>query len=210
MEQLFDKYYLPLLDKHYSKTYQLQQENQKYKEKYENAVADYETTMFEKEQLKKDMVKIKEFILQNFYDETKKSFVRNLDDKKIDISLLGAVTPFNVFKAKEKKVMNTVEKINLTLRTYTGGYQRFENDHYMKGNPWVIATLWMANYYIETEEYKKAKECFNFVLRSSGKHGLLAEQINNEKMQPAWIIGLGWSHAMFIIVLQKLIEKGKL
>lgn len=31
MEQLFDKYYLPLLDKHYSKTYELQQENQKYK-----------------------------------------------------------------------------------------------------------------------------------------------------------------------------------
>lgn len=27
MEQLFDKYYLPLLDKHYSKTYKLQQEN---------------------------------------------------------------------------------------------------------------------------------------------------------------------------------------
>ena len=32
MEQLFDKYYLPLLDKHYSKTYKLQQENKKYKE----------------------------------------------------------------------------------------------------------------------------------------------------------------------------------
>ena len=27
MEQLFDKYYLPLLDKHYSKIYELQQEN---------------------------------------------------------------------------------------------------------------------------------------------------------------------------------------
>ncbi|MBQ6992440.1 MAG: hypothetical protein IJN50_06005 [Clostridia bacterium] len=164
----------------------------------------------ETEQLRKDMVKIKEFILQNFYDEKQKSFVRNLDDKKIDISLLGAVTPFNVLKPKEKKMINTVEKINLTLRTYTGGYQRFENDHYMNGNPWVIATLWMANYYIETEEYKKAKECFNFVLKSSGQHGLLAEQINNEKMQPAWIIGLGWSHAMFIIVLKKLIEKGKM
>lgn len=32
MEQLFDKYYLPLLDKHYSKTYEIQQENKKYKE----------------------------------------------------------------------------------------------------------------------------------------------------------------------------------
>ena len=32
MEQLFDKYYLPLLDKHYSKTYKLQQENKQLKE----------------------------------------------------------------------------------------------------------------------------------------------------------------------------------
>ena len=32
MEQLFDNYYLPLLDKHYSKTYELQRENQSLKE----------------------------------------------------------------------------------------------------------------------------------------------------------------------------------
>lgn len=35
MEQLFDKYYLPLLDKHYSKTYKLQQENKQLKEQLE-------------------------------------------------------------------------------------------------------------------------------------------------------------------------------
>ena len=34
---------------------QLQQENKELKEKYVNAVADYETTMFEKEQLKKQL-----------------------------------------------------------------------------------------------------------------------------------------------------------
>lgn len=33
MEQLFDKYYLPLLDKHYSKTYKLRQENTRLKNK---------------------------------------------------------------------------------------------------------------------------------------------------------------------------------
>lgn len=35
MEQLFDKYYLPLLDKHYSKTYELQQENKQLKDRIE-------------------------------------------------------------------------------------------------------------------------------------------------------------------------------
>lgn len=162
----------------------------------------------EKETLRKELVKLKEYCLKNFYDETKKSFVRNLEDKKIDISILGAVTPFKMLTAKEKKVLNTVERINMTLRTYTGGYQRFEKDHYMGGNPWVIANLWMANYYLETGENKKARECFYFVLQTAGKHGYLAEQIDNSTMSPAWIIGLGWSHAMFIITVQKMLEKG--
>lgn len=162
----------------------------------------------EKEELRVELVKLKEFCLQNFYDDTKKSFVRNLEDKKIDISILGAITPFKMLTAKEKKVINTVERINMTLRTYTGGYQRFENDHYMNGNPWVIANLWMANYYIETGENKKARECFDFVLQTAGKHGYLAEQIDNTTMSPTWIIGLGWSHAMFIITVEKMLEKG--
>ena len=162
----------------------------------------------EKQNLREENVKIKEFILKTFYSESKKSFVRNLEDKGMDISILGAVIPFNVFTPKEKKIANTVERINMTLRTYTGGYSRFEGDHYMGGKPWVIATLWMANYYIEMGEKKKAKECFEYVIKTSSEHGFLAEQIDNEKMAPAWVIGLGWSHAMFIIVLKKLLEKG--
>ena len=162
----------------------------------------------EKENLRELNTKIREYILKNFYDENKKSFVRNLEDKNMDISILGAVIPFEIFTVKEKKILNTIERINMTLRTYTGGYTRFEQDHYMGGKPWVIATLWMANYYIELGEEQKAKECFDFVIKTSTKHGFLAEQINNETLEPAWVIGLGWSHAMFIIVLKKMLDKG--
>ena len=31
--------------------------------------------------------------------------------------------------------------------------------------------------------------------------------LNNETLKPNWVIGLGWSHAMFIIVLEKLYGK---
>ena len=37
MEQLFDKYYLPLLIKHYDKTYKLQQENSQLKDRINKA-----------------------------------------------------------------------------------------------------------------------------------------------------------------------------
>ena len=147
---------------------------------------------------------IKKYINENMYDTEKNSYVRNIDDKKMDISILGAVTPFNVFKPKEKKIRNTIERINMTLRTYTGGYQRFEQDHYMNGNPWPISNLWMTLYYLETGEKRKAKETFDFVVKTAGKNYFLGEQVDNETLQPNWVIGLGWSHAMFIIVLEKL------
>lgn len=153
--------------------------------------------------LKRYLIQIKDYILKNLYNNDKKSFVRNIDGK-MDISLLGLVTPFKLFSPKEKKVLNTIERIELTLRTYTGGYLRYEGDSYAGGNPWVIANLWMAGYYIEAGNKKKARECFDFVVKSATKHGFLPEQVDNSTMQAKWVIGLGWSHAMFIDVLNKL------
>ena len=158
----------------------------------------------EKLVLEEYLTSIKKYILENMYDENRKTFLRNDSDQKVDISMLGAAIPFNVFAVKEKKIVNTVENINLNLRTYTGGYYRFQDDNYMGGNPWVIATLWMALYYIENGEKKKAKECLEFAVKASTQHGYLPEQVDNETLKPAWVIGLGWSHAMYIIVLEKL------
>lgn len=171
---------------------------------FENNRLKDEKVLKSRKEIEKLQVEIKKYINSNLYDDYKKSYIRNSNDRKMDISILGAITPFNVFSAKEKKVQNTVENINLSLRTYTGGYQRFENDHYMNGNPWPIANLWMTLYYLEKGEKKKAKEAFDFVLKTVGKHYFLGEQVNNETLKPNWVLGLGWSHAMFIIVLEKL------
>ena len=171
---------------------------------FENNRLKEEKILKNEKELERLITKLKNYINENMYDDDKKSYVRNTEDRKMDISILGAVTPFNVFKPKEKKIQNTVERINMTLRTYTGGYQRFENDNYMNGNPWPIANLWMTLYYIETGEKRKAKETFDFVLKTVGKHSLLGEQVDNNTLKANWVIGLGWSHAMFILVLEKL------
>lgn len=174
---------------------------------FENNRLKQEKVEKSKKEIEKLQLEIKKYINKYLYDEEKKSYVRNSEDKKMDISIIGAVTPFEVFKPKEKKVQNTIERINLSLRTYTGGYQRFENDNYMNGNPWPIANLWMTLYYLETGKKKKAKETFDFVIKTAGKHYFLGEQVNNETLKPNWVIGLGWSHAMFIIVLEKIYGK---
>lgn len=174
---------------------------------FENNRLKQEKVEKSKKEIEKFQLEIKKYINKYLYDEEKKSYIRNPEDKKMDISIIGAVTPFEVFKPKEKKVQNTVERINLSLRTYTGGYQRFENDNYMNGNPWPIANLWMTLYYLETGEKKKAKETFDFVVKTAGKHYFLGEQVDNETLKSNWVIGLGWSHAMFIIVLEKYMGK---
>ncbi len=177
---------------------------------YEIIKPEYKENRIKLEQIEKRTIEIekllrelKGYILKNFYDNDRKTLIRNKDGK-IDISILGTVTPFKVFEPKEKKVLNTIERINMTLRTYTGGYLRYENDNYMGGNPWTIANLWLADYYIEAGDKKKAKECFNYVVNSATEMGFIAEQINNQTMSPAWVIGLGWAHALFVIVLSKL------
>lgn len=161
----------------------------------------------EEKVLKAYSLRIKDYCEYTFFDEEKKSYVRNVQDKKIDISLLGTVIPFNMFEINNEKTKNMIEKINLLLRTFTGGYIRYEGDGYMGGyNPWPIATLWMAWYYLEIGEKDKALELFAFVTNSSSGHGFLGEQVNNETMKPNWVIGLTWSHAMYIIILEKLID----
>ena len=158
--------------------------------------------------LKNYISKIKDYSENTFFDEEKKSYVRNMQDKKIDISLLGTLIPFSMFEIDNEKTKNMIEKINLLLRTFTGGYIRYEGDGYMGGyNPWPIATLWMAWYYLEVGDVEKALELFVFVTNSASGHGFLGEQVNNETMKPNWVIGLTWSHAMYIIILEKLIKK---
>lgn len=123
---------------------------------------------------------IKKYITNNFYDEKQKIFYRNLTDKKMDISLLGIFVPFGLLSTSERSAKNLAEKINMTLRTYTGGYLRFEGDNYYGGkNPWVISTLWMALYYIKADKKNKAMECLDFVVKTASENGLLAEQVDN-------------------------------
>ena len=152
--------------------------------------------------IKKQMEVIPKYVSQNLYNEKTKTLKRNLEDDKTDISILGSIYPFEMFGPKEKKVLNTIEKINMTLRTYTGGYLRFEQDSYRGGkNPWPISTLWMAMYYKEIGQKNKAQECIDYIVNSANKHGFIGEQIDNNTMQPNWVIGLAWAHAMFILAI---------
>ncbi len=144
---------------------------------------------------------VKQYILNNLVDKERKILLRNTTDRLTDISILGSVIPFEVFKPEEKIVKNTIEQINMTIRTYLGGYLRFQDDSYIGGkNPWIIATAWMGMYYKKIGDKKSANECLKFIINSANPLGLLPEQANSD-LNESWVIGLGWSHAMFIGML---------
>ena len=176
-------------------------------------VSDFENNRLKDEKISKSTAEVEKlrkelklYMQDTMYDSQKKCYVRNPKDKKMDISILGSVVPFRVFTPKEKKIENAVEQINMNLRTYTGGYRRYEGDNYNGGNPWPIANAWMTLYYLERGEKRKAKETFDFLIKTVGMHNLLGEQVDNNTLKPNWVLGLGWTQAMFIIVLEKMLK----
>lgn len=141
---------------------------------------------------------VKNYVLENFVDKQRNIFIRNFKDRYIDISMLGTIIPFEMFDVNDEVVRNTVDEINNTLRTYSNGYLRFQNDTYISGTyPWVIATAWMGMYYKKIGNMEEYKKCMEVILKSSTPLGLLPEQISSDFTE-RWVIGLGWSHAMFI------------
>ena len=130
-----------------------------------------------------------------------------LEDNTVDSSLLGLSIPFEVIKADDDKMIKMVEKIEMVLSNHqSGGLKRYENDNYIGGNPWVITTLWAALYHAKNNNYLKAKKYFDWAVKARTKLNLLPEQVDRETGNPAWVIPLTWSHAMFILVLFELSE----
>ncbi|OPZ95659.1 MAG: Glycosyl hydrolases family 15 [Planctomycetes bacterium ADurb.Bin412] len=130
-------------------------------------------------------------------------------DSKMDISLLGPVVPFGILKQDDPVVRNTAARLERLLACdKAGGLMRYEDDHYAGGNPWLIATLWMAMYHLETGEMKKAEDCLRWCIRCGTHLDLLPEQADRLDGRPIWVIPLTWSHAMFVSALRKFLDSG--
>jgi len=142
-----------------------------------------------------------------------KSITRDytLIDGTVDISLLGLSVPFGIIPAEDMSMKSTAEVVEKRLTVSgTGGLMRYEYDNYIGGNPWILTTLWAALYNIENRNYDKAREYFWWAVKGTTEQGLLPEQIDRLTGRPAWVIPLTWSHAMFVLVLDKLLEAGEL
>jgi glucoamylase len=109
----------------------------------------------------------------------------------------------STFKNLEQKLLNS---------SPSGGIARYEHDSYFLskknylGNPWLVCTLWMAQYYIKNKQTDKAQELLNWVQNHASKSGMLSEQVDPESGEITGVSPLIWSHATFIDTVLLLSE----
>ncbi len=168
------------------------------------------------------------------YDEQLEMFVKqvlhNEDgeltyDKTLDVSSFYGLILFDVFDIDDPKIQKSAETVmkKLQVQANSKGFVRYENDAYYRTqdagspNPWVITTLWMAQYLIKKAKTKKDLKAPLELLEWTCSHattgGVLAEQMHPNTRQHLSTSPLVWSHAEYVLAideyLRKLEELGK-
>jgi glucoamylase len=126
--------------------------------------------------------------------------VRSVDreDARVDSSLLGLSWPFRAVDPDSPRMRATVGAVERELRLEDGGVLRHEDDDYAGGNPWLISTLWLGLTERQAGDDAGLNASVAYALARQTPLGLLPEQVTRDG-DPAWVVPLGWSHAMLIL-----------
>jgi GH15 family glucan-1,4-alpha-glucosidase len=126
--------------------------------------------------------------------------VRSVDreDARVDSSLLGLAWPFCAVDPASPRMRATVEAVRRELRGPDGGVLRHEADDYAGGNPWLISTLWLGLAERQAGDVAGHRAAIAYALERQTSLGLLPEQVTRDG-HPAWVVPLGWSHAMLLL-----------
>lgn len=172
---------------------------------------------------------MKRGILAHLWDEESGRFARGLvwrgdrweKDMTLESSLFG-LFEFGVLPASDERVSRTMNAIanDLAVRTDVGGIARYTNDYYFQqskdislipGNPWIICTLWTANFQIETavtpDDLAAPRAALEKVAGWTLPGGNLPEQLHPIDGTPLSVAPLTWSHATYVETVCRYVRK---
>ncbi len=166
--------------------------------------------------------KVRKAILKHLYCEkserfVKKGFMENGEfhlDPTVDSSLYF-LWEMGVLEDDDPRLKNTMKAIEekLWVHTEVGGIARYEGDFYHRdwsqnysaeipGNPWIITTLWLANWKLSqaksTKQLHQARDIIEWVVTKTNNAQILPEQLNPFNGDPLSVAPLTWSHATFV------------
>ena len=126
--------------------------------------------------------------------------VRSADpeDARVDSSLLGLAWPFRAVDPDAPRMRATTDAVERALALPDGGVLRHEGDDYAGGNPWLISTLWLGLAKRQLGDDPGIERALEYALARKTALGLLPEQVTPDG-KPAWVVPLGWSHAMLML-----------
>lgn len=155
---------------------------------------------------------------EKLYNHKKKAFYKGIRindageieyDETYDMSSLFGSFMFGLFPVhsdKTRMVAATALKV-FNFDEKQPGLPRYENDYYrrshddVQGNWWYVTSLWMAQYFLEVGEDKRAWNIINWVRDNAWDTGVLAEQVDPKTMQEASVSPLAWSQAEYVSTL---------
>lgn len=173
---------------------------------------------------------LREGIREHLWDEKAGRYARRLivhpdgsteRDMTIDSALM-ALFAFGAFPADDERVARTLDTTFERLRVHTdiGGIARYENDYYFRrtddfarvpGNPWIICTLWRAQYLIaraaSPEQLKPALDLLAWAADRAAESGILPEQVHPFTGEPLSVSPLTWSHAEFVSTTLQYLDR---
>jgi GH15 family glucan-1,4-alpha-glucosidase len=173
---------------------------------------------------------IREATEKHLYDEKLARFARMVNvsssgeltvDTTIDSSIAG-LWLFDMFSADDPKIVSTMEQIveRLTVKTEIGGIARYEDDYYFQvskeiadvpGNPWILCTLGVAQWYARRAQsldaLRKAIAMLEWTVARALPSGVLPEQVDPYNGKPLSVSPLTWSHAAYVLAVHQVQER---
>lgn len=140
-------------------------------------------------------------------------------DTTIDMSSFYALFTFDILPVDDPRMehMRQFVEERLIIKTDIGGVARNEDDYYYKvdeqtpGNPWIITTLWLAQYYIrrarKETDFAPVKHWLRWCTQRALPSGVLPEQIDPHTGQPVGATPLTWSHAEYVETIVQYLAK---
>lgn len=93
-----------------------------------------------------------------------------------------------------------MDAVEQALRTSDEGVLRYEDDPYVGGNPWVLATLWLGTARRAAGDGgAELARALDWTAARQTPTGLLPEQVDESTGAPRWVVPLTWSHAMVLL-----------
>lgn len=163
---------------------------------------------------------------KHLYSQDKKNFYSNVSvvngeitkDERIDSSAVFGVFMFGLYPFDSSEVKTSMDIMKNALKMPQDdvpGLARYESDRYCRvsdeitGNPWFITSLWLAQYYIETDQHDEAIKIIRWTKSHMMPTGVLAEQINPFTGQSVSVAPLTWSQAEYASTLLDLASGGE-